>query len=683
MPISKAKDRERHARKKALANDIGRLPRVADPERRERCRQSLPLFMRTYCMGAGGFLKSEPSQRMGEIITHLQSVVQSGGRTHIRMARAHGKSSFIKGACVYALAYGFRRFIVAVAARKGDASAMIDDIFTMCEEGETFAADFPEIAVPIRKLGGIMQRAQNQTHKGKRTKIEKTAERIVLPTIEGSAAAGAVLVARGFKGAARGLVRGSMRPDLVLFDDLQDDKAAHNPRTVQTYDEMVEKNFLGLGGHDKQIAAFMTSTPICPDDLSEVYAAKSNWKTFTFPMMIAHPECWGMPGDLWQQYFRIKQEAIQDGEPEHIRANAFYSEHRAEMDAGGEVLNPAFYDHETELSGIQHAMNLRFANGEDSFAAEYQMQPVRQHDVIRVSAPLIASRVRVGTFPFEKPPETIFTACATDLNPAYAFTTTIICFDKNQTGFVSYYATFTGDPLPIHENIPEKTRAQLLFTALVRHGKQIAEWCKAHGFAIDQWGIDAGGKQWDVVNNFARRGKDGISPCRAHCGIGCTPMVGRAGRSWNPFVKSRISEERNNTVACADQPKGWQWLVFNADMWRETAQRAWLGEVGAPGALSLFDGQGTRHGEFAGQVAAEQLEYKITLQSGRTDYRWKTVGKKHDFGDAVTMCFALAGWRGISAGGYTPIKSKRPKHVYLLDSGGKPHRVLAPKYKHG
>ena len=337
MPLSREKDLARHAKKTAKANDIGRLPAVADPARRERCRGSLLDFMKTYCMGAGGFLKTEPSERMGEIIAHLQTVVTTGGREHIRMARAHGKSSFIKGACVYALAYGFRRFIVAVAARSGDASAMIADIFALFEDGETFGADFPEIAVPIRKLGGIMQRAQNQTHKGARTKIGKTAERIVLPTIKGSAAAGSLLVARGFKGAARGLVRGSLRPDLVLFDDLQDDKAAHNPRTVQEYDELIEKNFLGLGGHDKQIAALMTSTPICPDDLSETYAAKPNWKTFTFPMMVAHPDCWGTPGDLWQQYFKIRQAAIQDGEPEHIRANEFYAAHRAEMDAGGEV----------------------------------------------------------------------------------------------------------------------------------------------------------------------------------------------------------------------------------------------------------------------------------------------------------------------------------------------------------
>lgn len=659
MPISKEKDRARKARKKALANDIGRLPAVKDPKRRAACRDSLPLFMQTYCMGSGGFLKTEPSARMGEIIRHLQAVVQSGGRTHIRMARAHGKSSFIKGACVYALAYGFRRFIVAVAARRPDASAMIDDIFTMCEDGETFAEDFPEIAIPIRKLGGIMQRAQNQTYKGARTKIGKTAERIVLPTIAGSVASGAVLVARGFKGASRGLVRGSMRPDLVLFDDLQDDKAAHNPHTIQTYDEMIEKNFLGLGGHDKQIAAFMTSTPICPDDLSELYAGKQNWKTFTFPMMVTHPDCWGAPGDLWQRYFNIKRTAIQDGEPEHIPANAFYIEHRAEMDAGGEVLNPDFYDKETEISGIQHAMNLRFANGEDSFAAEYQMQPVRQHDVYKLSAPHIATQVRPGTPAFHKPDGTIYVACATDLNPAYGFTTAIVCFDRNQTGFVSWYTVYTGAPLPIREDIPEKTRAQLLFEALANHGKQINDICKANNFSVSHWGIDAGGKQWDIVNNFARRDRAGNSFAKKLCGMHATPMVGRAGTAYNPRVSSRIADERNATIPCADTAHGWQWLVFNADVWRETAQRAWMGKLGTPGGLSLYDGQGTRHGEFAAQIAAERLEYKITLQSGRTDYRWRTIGRKHDFGDAMTMCFALAGFSGISAGGYTPPKVKR------------------------
>ena len=100
-------------------------------------------------------------------------------------------------------------------------------------------------------------------------------------------------------------------------------------------------------------------------------------------------------------------------------------------------------------------------------------------------------------------------------------------------------------------------------------------------------------------------------------------------------------------------------MAFNADYWRETAQKAWLGEPGAPGGLSLFDGNGTRHGEFAAQIAAEQLEYKIALQDGRVDYHWRTIGRRHDYGDAVTMCYALAGWFGISSTGYTPPKVRK------------------------
>lgn len=655
---TKEQSNARHARKKAAANELGELPAVVDPERRAKCMKDLGRFMRTYCMGTGGFLKSKPSKRMGEIIRHLQAVVVSGGRTHLRIARAHGKTSFVKGACLFALVYGYRRFIVAVSARKADASSMIDDLFTLCEDGETFAEDFPEVSVPIRRLGGIMQRAQNQTVNGKRTKIGKTADRIVLPTVDGSAASGAILVARGFKGAARGLVRGSMRPDLVLFDDLQDDKAAKNPRTVQAYDQVIEKNFLGLGGHDKQIAAMMTSTPICPDDLSELYAAKSNWKTFTFPMLISDPDCWGTKDDLWARYFDIKRIAIQDGEPEHIRANEFYRANRAAMDAGAEVLNPLFFDHATEVSGIQHAMNLRFANGEDSFSAEYQMKPVRSHEAITVSAREIAARVRKGTSAFHVPEGTVFTACATDLNPSYGYSTAVVCFDRSMTAFVTSYKVFTDPPLPIRDDMPETARVTAIYNALVVHGREVASWADAHGITIDRWGVDAGGKQFDAVMRFYRE-------ARNVCGIQCLPMLGRAGESWNPMVKSRISDERNGTVLCAEMAKGQRWLAFDADRAKETAQRAWLGEEGSPGGASLFDGKGARHGEFAAQIAAERLEYKVSLPNGRTRYKWRQVGRKHDYGDCMAMCYALAGAFGISAAGYTPPVRKRRRTQYV------------------
>ena len=651
MPLSKAQERIRQRVIHAADNEVGELPPVRNPKRKAACKKSLPKFMLTYCCGVGGFLKTPPSKKMYAIIENLQKVIVSGGRTQIRVARGHGKSSFVKAACVYALAYGYRKFVVAVAARRSDASSMIDDIYSLLEIGEEIGEDFPELCVPIRRLERIAQRCRNQTYNGVPTRIEKTAERIILPTIAKSAASGAILVARGFKGAARGLVKGALRPDLILMDDLQDDKVARNPELVAKYVETIDKTLLGLGGHDQTLSAVMCDTPCAPDDLSEHYAQSTAWLTFTYRMLISEANCWLSKNDLWQKYYSIRKDSIAAGEPEHIAANEFYRGHRAEMDEGAEVLNPDFFDRETELSGIQHAYNLRFANGEDAFQSEYQMHPTRRKDSFAITAPLVASRVNQGKPEFWIPPETVFCAAATDLNISYALTSAIVAFAKDQSGFVPWYGLFRSPPLPIPDDIPDKVKSQLITQALIAQGKQIAELCRTHGITLNRWGIDAGGKGFEPVNNFAKT-------ARQTCGCGCIPMVGRAGRNWNPNVRSKIADPRNDTVLCADPTHGWKWLAFNADTWRETAQRAWLGEVGTPGSLSLYD-DGVKHGEFSAQVAGEVLEWKIQLPNGQTEYRWREVGRKHDFGDDVTMCFALAGAWGISASGYVPPVARR------------------------
>lgn len=648
-------DRERKRRAAAAANEIGAIPPPANPERRERCRDSLLLFLKEYCTGVGGFLNTPPAPRMVPIIESMQEVVRHGGRREIMMARAHGKSSFVKGACLWALLYGHRRFLVAVAARAADAAAMIADIWNLIETGENIAADFPEACVPVRALGGIMQRAANQTCDGVRTRIAKSRERIELPTIAGAVCSGAIMVARGFTAKARGLVKGSQRPDLLVLDDLQDEKMARNPRSVAEAVETLEGAFMGLGGHTRQTSAFMTATPIAPDDLAEQYANRKGWLAFRYPMVLSWPACFGKPGgaDLWRRYFEIRQDSLQAGESEHAAANTFYTEHREEMDAGGEVLNPDFFDPETELSGLQHAMNLFAGTDEAAFQAEYQMEPPRKRQIVNISVPLILSRVRRGTAAFHKPGGTVFTALCTDLNPAYGLTSAAVCFEPNGTAFVPWYGIFKDAPLPLSEKMPVPEWEEKLHAALCVIAGRFA----AFGLKIDQWGVDAGGAAFDAVLRFAEG-------CKDRFGLDCMPMIGRAGRSWNPAVKSRIAAARNDTVLCArEQSRRNRWIAFNADLWRETAQKAWQAEPGAAGGLTLADAHGARHNDFATQVCAEQLESKTQTQDGRTVYRWREIGKKHDFGDAVTMCFALAGAFGISPGG-----------VYVPAAAGKKHK---------
>ena len=653
--------------RRALAAEI-EIPDCANPARREACSSSLARFLETYCMEDGGFLEYPPQKAMIPIIDAVQTAVTSSSWYHVRQPRGTGKTSIVKGGLAYALAYGFRKYIVAVAASGSAASSMIRDVFALFERGDTFAADFPEIAVPIRALDGKTNRARSITVGGKPCNIRVNAQEICLPTVDGYQSSGGILNAVGFSANARGRVRGSLRPDLVVFDDLQDEEMARNPIRVQEAVQNVEKNFLNLGGHSHTIAALMTSTPIEPDDLSETFSARETWHTTTFRLIQSWPDA---KETLWEEYRRIRRDERVNGRPPHIAANAFYAAHRAEMDAGAAVLTPDVYDRSVEMSGIQHAMNL-YLNGESQFMSEYQMQPTRRRDSFVITAPLILSRVVRGSRPFTKPDGTVFTACATDLNPAYALSTAIVCFDRNLSGFVAAHPIYTGKPIPIRKDIPDKTRAAEIFAALAAHGKQIEAWCRSAGFTLDFWGVDGGGDQFVAARAFALN-------ARQACGISCTvrPMLGRSGRAWNPNVRSRITEARNETVLCNDRDEhgnernaALRWLAFNADTWRETAQKAWYGEPGSPGALTMYDG-GESHGEFAAQVASEILESKYQPPGAtRPEYKWRQIGKKWDYGDAVTMCFAAAGAFGISAGGYVKPTTRHVKNVVRIRTAG-------------
>ena len=108
-----------------------------------------------------------------------------------------------------------------------------------------------------------------------------------------------------------------------------------------------------------------------------------------------------------------------------------------------------------------------------------------------------------------------------------------------------------------------------------------------------------------------------------------------------------------------------KWFAWQADYWREVAQRAWLGSVGAPGSVSLFRGQ---HREFADQIAREQLKGKAEI-GGQMFWNWHTQPGPHDYGDVMAQAFAAAAWGGIGTGGSNPPQPsnrRRPSGVTVI-----------------
>ena len=657
-----------------IAADLDAALAGIDWKRRRRAERDFLYFLRAYCTnddhGAGAFLEIPPPPEMQQIVRDMEQAIGDASIPyHIRVARGHGKTAYTKGAALWVAATGRRRYEVVVGANVGNASNIIEDIFAAVTSGPAFIQDFPEIALPFLKLAGAYQRAKTQKYHGKLTNPRKAADRIVFPSVVDPRtghlfpASGVILEAVGFNAGARGKSKGITRPDLVIFDDLQNDDAAKSEGRVVEMARKIKKTFMGLAGHRKKIAAIMTSTPIEADDLSETFAADPGWKTKTYKMVTAWPRCHNPEAtaeerkgvrDLWAEYWEIfNAEKAADREP-HVAANRFYRKHRREMDEGARVLNPRNFDPATELSGIQHAMNILLRDGEDAFMAEYQMQPPRDAFALELTAKLIMQRVRRGVPPKEIPPGTVLTVAATDVNPGYAITTAVIAFDIQLTALVvAYHVT----PVKIPERLNDTEFDARLFAALGAHAREIV----AQGIPIDKWGIDAGGRQFRTVTRFA-------AMAEAQYGLKAVAMLGRAGQNWNPNVRSRIRNEKNATILCRDNQRR-KWLAWNADEYKEKAQKAWATETGGAGGLSIFDGR-ANHYKFAVQIANEKLKAKTKIRDrdGREcfAYKWQTKNP-HDYGDCVAMCYAIAGSEGLTGVEDT----MKPKKKSGLAIGGK------------
>lgn len=613
---------------------------VEDEDRRARTEASALEFIKEYCTACeGGFLLIPPPKTMEKIITSMQTAVESLVPYHIMMPRGHGKSSYVKGICAWAIATGRRHFLEVVASNGKKAEGMLRDIFQLFNRSPKLLADYPEICLPIRKLEGKTQRCKSITVDGEPTDMKIAVDEMHFPRINGYPNSGAILLAVGFKANARGAVVGSQRPDLMVFDDLQDKEMAENPERVTKALEMIKGDFLGSAGHQGGMAVFMTSTPITADDLSEKISADPFWTTEVFRMLEAYPMEWELEEHgLWGEYATLMRNEGNARRNPNIACNAFYKKYRRQMDRGAKVLNKFNFKH-TEVSAIQHAMNLLITSGEKIFDAEYQMKPHANESVFRLHPSQVLDRIRTGTPSGWMLPDKVMVIAATDINPSYAFTTSVVCFDGNRTAFVTLnFIT----PSRIKGNANDTEFYSEVYQTLSEVGQRLRD----TGIPIDVWGIDCSGNQWQAVTDFVKHSQ-------AICGLEAYALAGRTDKEFNPRIATRRrGVGQNDTVLCWNRAKGEsvrEYIYFNKDKYEESAQRAWLSGLGASGGLTLYDG-GEDQNEFASQVCNEWMIEKVAIAQDKYRFGWKEGGK-HDYGDAVYMTYALAGYYNIVPGG--------------------------------
>ena len=209
--------------KRASERDIADIPERLDAARHESCRGSLRLFLETYLATWFGKAWSEAHLRC---IAKMEYAILNGGYFALAMPRGEGKTTIAKGAAIWALLYGHRRYVVVIGATATKAKNVMGSIKTQLRFNKLLLADFPEVIIPIRDAGGKQLRAASQTYKGESTGLVWRAEEIALPRIDGSESCESRIEVAGITGEIRGksatLMDGSeIRPDLAICDDPQ------------------------------------------------------------------------------------------------------------------------------------------------------------------------------------------------------------------------------------------------------------------------------------------------------------------------------------------------------------------------------------------------------------------------------------------------------------------------------
>ena len=106
-------ENQRQGKQSQSARDIGPIPAIANPERREDCRLDLRRFLLTYLPNVFYW----PVANMHEVaISRLQTAVLDGARSALAMPRGGGKSVLCRGAILWAISYAHRRYPVLIGA---------------------------------------------------------------------------------------------------------------------------------------------------------------------------------------------------------------------------------------------------------------------------------------------------------------------------------------------------------------------------------------------------------------------------------------------------------------------------------------------------------------------------------------------------------------------------------------
>lgn len=672
----KERARARNAALALAGRDIGELPEVVNIDRKKQAATDFRYFCEAYFPLTFHLPWSNDHLK---VIARIEQAVLRGGLFSMAMPRGSGKTTICECACIWAVLNGHRDFVCLIGSDEGHAMDMLESIKMELDGNDLLMEDYPEVLYPIQSLDGIANRCNGQLYKGQRTHIGWTAREIVMPTIPGSVASGAIIKVAGITGRIRGMKYKrsdgkTIRPSLVVIDDPQTDESARSLSQCATRESILAGAILGLAGPGKKISGIMPCTVIRPSDMADNILSRDKhpeWNGERTKMVYAFPE----NERLWQRYAEVRAESLRERGDLSL-ATAFYVDNRNAMDAGAVIAWPERFNHD-EASAIQHAMNLRLQD-EAAFFAEYQNEPLPEVTGLEdeLSADQIAgkfNRMKRGELPLETNHLTMFI----DVQGSLLFYV-VAAWNDDFTGYIIDYGAFPDQKRPYFTlrdaryTLAMAIKASGLEGAIYGGLEQLTgsylsrEWRRDDGahLRIERCLIDANwGSSTDVVYQFCRQS--------SHAGI-LLPSHGRfVGASSQPFSEyKRKPGDRighNWRMPNVKGKRAVRHVIYDTNYWKSFIQARLLVSMGDRGCLSLFGDSPEQHRLFAEHLTAE---YRIKTEGrGRTVDEWKIRPERSDnhWFDCLVGCAVAASMLGVALPGTDNLNPQKQGRISFAE----------------
>ena len=660
--------------KTAAAQEIGPLPPIADPARRQRCIGSLLEFARTY-FGPTFYLPFAPYQLA--MLDRFQHVILHGGKEAHAVRRGGLKSTCARVACLWAAVCGHRRFPVLVGATDDKANEHRENFFAMLAASGALLEDFPELMPLLIKwrqpkrqfrLAGRMLTVHPKDERG----------RIVFPDIHDAVScqthvAPYSVAATDVSGLSYVDRHGvTVRPDLLIFDDVQTPQSARSPLQTEGIEDAVVKTFGGLVGLGQKLAAIMVCTVREQGDLTERFLDRKkhpDWSGSKYPSLLKMPARM----DLWDAY-AIKLTSGDTPEDGKRQAQAFYAAHRETMDEGGKVAWE--YDRlPDEVSALQSLMTIRALTPE-FFRCEIQQEGQQriQSASIRINSQDLLprlSQIPRGVVPRQASYLTAFVDSSDQV-----LWWMVCAFAADFSGWVVDYGTWPdqGRPVFYKSDLARKISDEI----------PTASWEEAFVHAhneldrilLAEWTTENGeGRQVDLI---LKDWSDGQQKPRIESQVLANPFRQRIrpSKGFGPrpgrkpvHLWGSEKDRHNGSFWVERRSENPPHIQYDANIWKSHAARRLLTTIGAPSCLLLpgADERGNRL--LVEHLTAEQPK-EITYD-GAAGIQWELLPtRNNDWWDCLVGCHVAASALGCGLAGERTATTPQ-RRTFALPAGAR------------